>query len=161
MLYACAGLSGPTPLGSITEEGFDAFIDLNVRGTLFTVQKALPLFNEGASIVLNGSIASIKGFPGVSVYGASKAALHSFARIWAMELKDRNVRTNVLSPGPIDTPLTQAMPEAGRERFRAMVPGGRFGRPEEVATAALFLASDDSSFVNGSELCVDGGLSHI
>lgn len=161
VLYASAGHGGVTPLGSITEGQFDEFFGLNVKGTLFTVQKALPLFREGGSIVLNGSIASIKGFAGMSVYGASKAALHSFARIWAVELKERRIRTNVLSPGPIDTPLMQGLPEQARQQFRSMVPGGRLGSPEEIATAALFLASSDSSFVNGSELCVDGGLAQI
>ncbi len=150
---------GPTPLGTITEEQFDTFFGLNTRGTLFTVQKALPLFRGGGSIILNGSIASIKGFPGLSVYSASKAALRSFARTWAAELKDRKIRSNVLSPGPIDTPLMRSAPEQSRERFRSMVPEGRLGRMEEIASAALFLATNE--FVNGTELCVDGGLAQV
>ncbi len=123
------------------------------------MQKALPLLNDGAAIVMNGSIASIKGLPGLSVYGASKAALRSYARTWAAELKDRRIRTNVLSPGPIDTPLMQAAPEQSRERFKSMVPEGRLGRMEEIASAALFLATNE--FVNGTELCVDGGLAQV
>ena len=159
VLFASAGHGGQVPLGSITEEQFDEFFGLNTRGTLFTVQKALPLFNNGAAIILNGSIASIKGFPGLSVYGASKAALRSFARTWAVELKDRKIRTNVLSPGPIDTPLMQAAPEQARERFKSLVPEGRLGRVEEIASAALFLATNE--FVNGTEVCVDGGLAQV
>ena len=159
VLFASAGHGGPTPLGSITEEQFDEFFGLNTKGTLFTVQTALPLLNDGAAIIMNGSIASIKGFPGLTVYGASKAALRSFARTWAAELKDRRIRTNVLSPGPIDTPLMRSAPEQSRERFKAMVPEGRLGREEEIASAALFLATNE--FVNGVELCVDGGLAQI
>jgi len=161
VLFASAGLSGQQMLGSVTEEQFDSIFDLNVRGTLFTVQKALPLFRDGGSIVLNGSIASIKGLAGRSVYGASKAALRSFARTWLVELKDRKIRVNVLSPGPIDTPAMQTAPTAMRDQMRSMIPRQELGRPEEIATVALFLASDDSSFVNGSELCVDGGLAQI
>jgi len=161
VLFASAGLSGQQMLGSVTEEQFDSIFDLNVRGTLFTVQKALSLFRDGGSIVLNGSIASIKGLAGRSVYGASKAALRSFARTWLVELKDRKIRVNVLSPGPIDTPAMQTAPTAMRDQMRSMIPRQELGRPEEIATVALFLASDDSSFVNGSELCVDGGLAQI
>jgi NAD(P)-dependent dehydrogenase (short-subunit alcohol dehydrogenase family) len=161
VLFASAGLSGQQMLGSVTEEQFDSIFGLNARGTLFTVQKALPLFRDGGSIVLNGSIASTKGLPGRSVYGASKAALLSFARTWLVELKDRGIRVNVLSPGPIDTPAMQAAPAEMREQMRSMIPRKELGRPEEIATVALFLASDDSSFVNGSELCVDGGLAQI
>jgi NAD(P)-dependent dehydrogenase (short-subunit alcohol dehydrogenase family) len=161
VLFASAGLSGQQMLGSVTEEQFDSIFDLNVRGTLFTVQKALPLFRDNGSIVLNGSIASIKGLAGRSVYGASKAALRSFARTWLVELKDRKIRVNVLSPGPIDTPAMQSAPAAMRDQMRSMIPRQELGRPEEIATVALFLASDDSSFVNGSELCVDGGLAQI
>jgi len=117
VLFASAGLSGQQMLGSVTEEQFDSIFDLNVRGTLFTVQKALPLFRDGGSIVLNGSIASIKGLAGRSVYGASKAALRSFARTWLVELKDRKIRVNVLSPGPIDTPAMQTAPTAMRGSF--------------------------------------------
>jgi NAD(P)-dependent dehydrogenase (short-subunit alcohol dehydrogenase family) len=161
VLFASAGLSSQQMLGSVTEEQFDSIFDLNVRGTLFTVQKALPLFRDGGSIVLNGSIASIKGLAGRSVYGASKAALRSFARTWLVDLKDRRIRVNVLSPGPIDTPAMQAAPAEMRDQMRSMIPRQELGRPEEIATVALFLASDDSSFVNGRELCVDGGLAQI
>ena len=161
VLFASAGHAGQAMLGSVTEEQFDATFGLNVRGTLFTVQKALSLFRDGGSIIMNGSIASVKGMPGRGVYGASKAALRSFARTWLVELQDRRIRVNVLSPGPIDTPAIEAAPPAMREQFRQMIPRKELGRPEEIATVALFLASDDSSFVNGSELSVDGGLSQI
>ena len=154
VLFASAGQGGRAMLGSVTEE-------LNVRGTLFTVQKALPLIRDGGSIVMNGSIASLKGMPGMSVYGASKAALRSFARTWLVELKDRKIRVNVMSPGPIDTPAMENMPPEMKEQFRSMIPRKELGHPEEIATAVLFLASDDSSFVNGSELSVDGGLAQI
>ena len=161
VLFASAGQGGREMLGSVTEEQFDTIFGLNVRGTLFTVQKALPLFRDGGSIVMNGSIASVKGMPGMSVYGASKAALRSFARTWLVELKDRRIRVNVMSPGPIDTPAMENMPPEMKEQFRSMIPRKELGRPEEIATAVLFLASDDSSFVNGSELSVDGGLAQI
>jgi NAD(P)-dependent dehydrogenase (short-subunit alcohol dehydrogenase family) len=161
VLFASAGQGGREMLGSVTEEQFDTIFGLNVRGTLFTVQKALPLFRDGGSIVMNGSIASVKGMPGMSVYGASKAALRSFARTWLVELKDRKIRVNVMSPGPIDTPAMENMPPEMKEQFRSMIPRKELGRPEEIATAVLFLASDDSSFVNGSELSVDGGLAQI
>ena len=161
VLFASAGQGGREMIGSVTEEQFDTIFGLNVRGTLFTVQKALPLFRDGGSIVMNGSIASVKGMPGMSVYGASKAALRSFARTWLVELKDRKIRVNVMSPGPIDTPAMENMPPEMKEQFRSMIPRKELGRPEEIATAVLFLASDDSSFVNGSELSVDGGLAQI
>ena len=161
VLFASAGQGGQAMLGSVTEEQFDTTFGLNVRGTLFTVQKALPLFRDGGSIVMNGSIASVKGMPGRSVYGASKAALRSFARTWLVELKERKIRVNVMSPGPIDTPALENAPPEMKEQFRSMIPRKELGRPEEIATAVLFLASDDSSFVNGSELSVDGGLAQI
>jgi NAD(P)-dependent dehydrogenase (short-subunit alcohol dehydrogenase family) len=148
-------------LGSVTEEQFDTTFGLNVRGTLFTVQKTLPLFRDGGSIVMNGSIASVKGMPGRSVYGASKAALRSFARTWLVKLKDRKIRVNVMSPGPIDTPAMENAPPEMKEQFLSMIPRKELGRPEEIATAVLFLASDDSNYVNGSELSVDGGLAQI
>jgi len=122
VLFASAGLSGRSPIGSVTEEEFDRIFDLNVRGTLFTVQKALPLFRDGGSIVLNGSIADQKGMPGLSVYGGSKAALRAFARSWLMDLKERRIRVNVLSPGPIDTPAMQKAPEAARAQFKSIIP---------------------------------------
>ena len=150
------------PLGEITEQHFDATFGLNTRGTLFAVQKALPLFNDGGSIFMTGSVASVKGFPGYGVYSASKAALRSFARTWLNELKGRNIRVNVLSPGPIATPMQdQVLTEEAKRMFESLIPRGKMGRPEEIATVALFLASDDSSFVNGVELSVDGGFSAI
>ena len=161
VLFASAGQGGHAMLGSVTEEQFDSTFGLNTRGTLFTVQKALPLIRDGGSIVMNGSIASVKGMPGMSVYGASKAALRSFARTWLVELKDRKIRVNVMSPGPIDTAAMENVPPEMKEQFRSMIPRKELGRPEEIATAVLFLASDDSSFVNGSELSVDGGLAQI
>jgi NAD(P)-dependent dehydrogenase (short-subunit alcohol dehydrogenase family) len=146
----------------VTEEHFDKIVGLNVRGTLFTVQKALPLFNDGGSIILNGSAASIKGFPGSGVYSASKAALRSFARTWTVDLKARNIRVNVLSPGPIDTPmLERGLGKEAIDQFVSLIPRGTIGRSEEIATAALFLASSDSSFVTGVELFVDGGYAQI
>src|SRR5919109_246957 len=144
------------------QEHFDEAFDLNTRGTLFTVQKALPLFNDGGSIFMTGSVASVKGFPGYGVYAASKAALRSFARTWLNELKGRNIRVNVLSPGPIATPMQdQVLTEEAKRMFESLIPRGKMGRPEEIAAVALFLASDDSSFVNGVELSVDGGFSAI
>jgi NAD(P)-dependent dehydrogenase (short-subunit alcohol dehydrogenase family) len=133
---------------------------LNARGTLFTVQKALPLFNDGGSIIMTGSVASVKGFPGFGVYAASKAALRSFARTWLNELKGRKIRVNVLGPGR--SPHRCRKKFSPRRRvFESLIPRGNMGQPEEIATVALFLASDDSSFVNGVELSVDGGLSAI
>lgn len=162
ILFASAGTGEAVPLGKITEQHFDTAFDLNTRGTLFTVQKALPLFNDGGSIFMTGSIASVKGFPGFSVYSASKAALHAFARAWLNELKDRRIRVNVLSPGQIATPIQeQLFDEETKRYFESLVPRGKMGHPDEIATVALFLASDDSSFVNGVELYVDGGTSAI
>jgi len=147
VLYASAGTGEAVPLGEITEQHFDATFGLNARGTLFAVQKALPLFDDGGSIFMTGSVASIKGFPGYSVYAASKAALHAFARGWLNELKDRNIRVNVLHPGPIATPMQdQVLTEEAKRMFESLIPRGKMGRPEEIAAAAVFLASDDSSF---------------
>jgi NAD(P)-dependent dehydrogenase (short-subunit alcohol dehydrogenase family) len=162
VLYASAGWGESVPLGEITEQHFDKIFDLNTRGTLFTVQKALPLLNDGGSIFMTGSVASLKGFPGFGVYAASKAALRSFARTWLNELKGRNIRVNVLGPGPIATPMQdEAITPDAKKMFESLIPRGTMGRPEEIAGAALFLASDDSSFVNGVELNVDGGFSAI
>jgi len=161
VLYASAGMGAAVPLGEITEQHFDATFGLNTRGTLFTVQKALPLFNDGGSIIMTGSVASVKGFPGFGVYAASKAALRSFARTWLNELKGRNIRVNVLSPGPIATPMQEQIDKETLQLFESLIPRGKMGRPEEIATVALFLASNDSSFVNGLELSVDGGFSAI
>ncbi len=161
VLFASAGGGELGPLGSITEEQFDKTFGLNVRGTLFTVQKALALFSDGGSIILNASIAGVKGFPGAGVYSASKAAVRSFARTWTVELKDRKIRVNVLSPGTIDTPILDVFPQEAKDFFVSLIPWRRMGRPEEIATAVLFLASSDSSFVTGIELFVDGGAAQI
>jgi NAD(P)-dependent dehydrogenase (short-subunit alcohol dehydrogenase family) len=161
VLFASAGQAQGAMLGGIIEEQFDQTFALNTRGTLFAVQKALPLFREGGSIVLNGSIASLKSMPGLSVYSGSKAALRAFARTWVLELNNRGIRVNVLSPGPINTAIFESAPAERKEYFRSMIPRKELGRPEEIATVALFLASHDSSFVNGMELCVDGGISQI
>jgi NAD(P)-dependent dehydrogenase (short-subunit alcohol dehydrogenase family) len=163
VLFASAGAGGEAQkIGDITEKNFDALFNLNTRGTLFTVQKALPLFNDGGSIIMTGSIASVKGWPDYSVYAGSKAALRAFARAWLNELKDRQIRVNILSPGQIATPIQDQMfDEETKRQFESLIPRGKMGRPEEIATVALFLASDDSSYVNGVELAVDGGTSAI
>src|SRR2546425_6895523 len=135
--------------------------DINVKGTFFTVQKALPLLVEGGSIILIGSVASVKGTSSFGVYGATKAALRSFARTWTTDLKERRVRTNVLSPGPIKTPLSDRLSSDAIARIVSTVPMGRMGEPDEIARAALFLASDDSSFVTGIELFADGGRGQV
>jgi NAD(P)-dependent dehydrogenase (short-subunit alcohol dehydrogenase family) len=162
ILYASAGIGVlNAPIGSITEKDFDAVFDVNVKGTLFTVQKALPLLRDGSSILMTGSIASRKGFPGAATYNASKAALRSFARTWTAELKDRKIRVNVLSPGPIDTAVFLRVTPEFKQRMVSMVPMGRIGESEEIAKTALFLASDDSSYITGIELCVDGGMAQV
>jgi len=167
ILFANAGIGDFLPLGSITEEHFDRTFATNVRGTLFTVQKALPLMSRGASIVLNGSMVASKGVPAFSVYSASKAALRSFARVWAVDLKDRGIRVNVVNPGAVPTPAYRGfgMTAYQLDRFIAAnaeaTPLGRVGTPDEIAEAVLFLASDSSSFVNGSDLAVDGGQGQI
>jgi NAD(P)-dependent dehydrogenase (short-subunit alcohol dehydrogenase family) len=161
ILFASAGMGEFAALEQVTEEHFDKIFGLNVRGTLFTVQKALALFNDNGSIFLNGSIAGIKGFAGFGVYSASKAAVRSFARAWLVELKERGIRVNILSPGTIDTPALDSLGADAKEGFKAIIPRGEMGRPEEIATVALFLASSDSSFVNGIELFVDGGAAQI
>jgi NAD(P)-dependent dehydrogenase (short-subunit alcohol dehydrogenase family) len=166
IVFASAGVGDLTvPLESVTEESFDKAFNVNVRGTLFTVQKALPLMRNGGSIILNSSIASVKGFPGTSVYAASKAAVRSFARTWTAELVSRNIRVNVLSPGTIDTAAFDGFPPEVRDQmksqFASLIPMGRIGKAHEIATAALFLASGDSSFVTGTELVVDGGAAQV
>jgi len=161
VLFASAGVGELSkPLGSISEKGFDDSFKVNVRGTLFTVQKALPLIKDGGSIILNSSIAGVKGFPGTTVYSASKAAVRSFARTWTAELKGR-IRVNVISPGPIDTAIFDGVPQEMKDGFASIVPMGRMGKPGEIASVALFLASDDSIFVTGIELFVDGGAAQV
>ena len=161
VVFANAGVAEFAPLGKITEEHFDKLFDTNVKGTLFTVQKALPLLNDGGSIILNGSVGSVKGTPAFGVYGATKAALRSFVRTWTSDLKDRHIRSNVVSPGPTDTPIVDGQPEDAIARIVSTIPMGRMGDPDEIAKAALFLASDDSSFVTGIELFVDGGRGQV
>jgi NAD(P)-dependent dehydrogenase (short-subunit alcohol dehydrogenase family) len=149
------------PLEAVSEEHFDKIFNVNVKGALFTVQKALPLLNAGGSIILTGSVASAKGTPAFAVYGASKAAIRNFVRGWTAELADRRIRANVLSPGPITTSMVAGQPQDAIEKIASTIPMGRMGEPDEVAKAALFLASDDSSFVTGIELFVDGGRAQI
>jgi NAD(P)-dependent dehydrogenase (short-subunit alcohol dehydrogenase family) len=161
VLVANAGIGEFAPLATLTEEHFDKLFDLNVKGTLFTVQKALPLMNDAASIILVGSVASVKGTPSFGTYGATKAAVRNLVRTWTMELKDRRIRSNVLSPGPIRTPLMDRQAPEAIARLVATIPMGRIGEPDEVARAAVFLASDDSSFVTGIELFVDGGRGQV
>jgi len=161
VVFANAGVAEFASLESVTEENFDRLFNINVKGALFTVQKALPLLNDGGSIILTGSIASIKGTPAFWIYGATKAAIRNFVRGWTVELKDRHIRSNVLSPGPIATPILDGQPADAIARIVATVPMGRMGEPDEVAKAALFLASDDSSFITGTELFVDGGRAQV
>jgi len=161
IVFANAGVAELSPLGKITEDHFDKLFNVNVRGTLFTVQKALPLLNDGASIILTGSVAGVKGTPASGIYGATKAAVRSFVRGWTAELKDRRIRSNVISPGPIDTPIMADLPADGMAKIVSTIPLGRMGQSDEVAKAALFLASDDSSFVTGIELFVDGGRAQV
>jgi NAD(P)-dependent dehydrogenase (short-subunit alcohol dehydrogenase family) len=162
ILYASAGYGEfNVPLGQITEANIDQTFDTNVKGTLFTVQKALPLMTEGGSIIMTGSVASAKGFPGFTTYNASKAAVRSFARTWTTELKGRRIRVNVLSPGSIDTGVFAGVPQQMKDQFVSIIPLGRMGESHEIATAALFLASSDSSFVTGVELFVDGGTAQV
>ncbi|MCA6104364.1 SDR family oxidoreductase [Bradyrhizobium australafricanum] len=167
ILFANAGLGEFAPLGTITEAHFDKTFGVNVRGTLFTVQKALPLMGEGSVIVLNASIAAIKGIPAFSVYAASKAAIRSFARGWSVDLRDRKIRVNVVSPGTVPTPaydgfgMTEDQMAGFLKGHSDVAPVGRVGLPSEIAEAVLFLASDKSSFVNGAELFVDGGFAQV
>ena len=167
ILFANAGGGEFAPLGSITEEHFDKTFNANVKGLLFSVQKALPLFTDGGSIILNASIVSVKGMANFSVYSATKAAVRSFARTWTIDLKARKIRVNVVSPGPIDTPgvaglvSTKEELEQLKAGLAGMVPLGRIGTSDEIAKAVVFLASDDSSFVTGIELFVDGGVAQV
>ncbi len=167
VLFANAGAAKFAPLGSITEEHFDNEFGVNVKGLLFTVQKALPLFTDGGSIILNASIVSIKGTAALSVYSATKAAVRSFARTWTVDLKGRKIRVNAISPGPIDTPGVDGLAGSPGELdqlkagLAAQVPLGRMGEADEIAKVAVFLASDDSSYVTGIELFVDGGMAQV
>ena len=167
VLFANAGVAKYGRLGEISEEFFDSIFDINVKGVLFTVQKALPLMPDGASIILNASVVGSKGLSSNSVYSATKAAIRSFARTWTTDLKERRIRVNAISPGTIDTPGLNdllASAAAGQERVQMMhnsVPLGRFGTADEIARAVVFLASDDASYVTGAELFVDGGFAQV
>jgi len=168
VLFANAGGGSMLPLGSITEEQYEDTFGRNVKGVLFTVQKALPLLVDGASVILTGSTAAAGGTPAFSVYAASKAAVRAFARNWILDLKERRIRVNVISPGPTRTPglVDLAGPDAAQQKglldhMAAQVPLGRVGDPDEIARAAVFLASDDASFVTGAELFVDGGEAQV
>jgi NAD(P)-dependent dehydrogenase (short-subunit alcohol dehydrogenase family) len=167
IVFANAGMAKYATLGDITEELYDATFGVNVKGVLFTVQKALPLMPDGAAIVLNASVVGSKGLSSNSVYSATKAAVRSFARTWTTDLKSRRIRVNAISPGSIDTPGFGELigsSETGRQRLKALsnvVPMGRLGRPEEIAKAVVFLASDDASFITGVELFVDGGIAQV
>lgn len=161
ILVANSGLCEYSKLQDITEEHFDRTFDINARGTLFTAQKALPLMTGGGTIVLIGSIAGSIGTAGYGTYGATKTVLRSFARTWTNELAERGIRVNTLSPGPTDTPMYSSASDEVRKTLTALIPLGRMGTVEEVAAAALFLASDESSFVAGAELCVDGGFAQV
>ncbi|MGZ3391162.1 MAG: SDR family oxidoreductase [Isosphaeraceae bacterium] len=167
IVFANAGVAKFAPFGTITEEHYDSIFDINVKGLLFTVQKALPLLPDGASLILNASIVASKGLPANSVYSATKAAVRSFARTWTTDLKDRRIRVNAVSPGPIDTPGLNDLVSStgtGEQRLKMLsdsVPLGRLGAPDEIAKAVVFLASDDSSFITGAELFVDGGFAQV
>jgi NAD(P)-dependent dehydrogenase (short-subunit alcohol dehydrogenase family) len=165
ILVANAGVAEGAPLGAITEDEFDRTFGINVKGTLFTVQKALPLLSEGASIILLASVVGSKGFPNRSVYSATKAALRSFARTWTSDLKSRRIRVNAVSPGVVDTPGLRGLNGMDSDRmsdlYRERVPAGRMGRPEDIASAIAYLASDESSYIFGTELFVDGGLAQV
>jgi NAD(P)-dependent dehydrogenase (short-subunit alcohol dehydrogenase family) len=167
IVFANAGVAKFAALGTITEELYDWTFDINVKGLLFTVQKALPLLPDGASIILNSSVVGSKGMPINSVYSATKAAIRSFARTWTTDLKDRSIRVNAVSPGSIDTPGLSGLlgsSETGQQRLKNIsnnVPLGRLGTPDEIARAVVFLASDDASYVTGTELFVDGGFAQV
>jgi NAD(P)-dependent dehydrogenase (short-subunit alcohol dehydrogenase family) len=167
IVFANAGVAKYAPFGTITEEFYDSIFNINVKGLLFTVQKSLPLLADGASIILNASIVASKGLPANSVYSATKAAVRSFARTWTTDLKDRRIRVNAVSPGATDTPGLNdllASTDAGQQRLKMLsntVPLGRLGTPEEIAKAVVFLASDDSSYITGTELFVDGGFAQV
>ncbi len=161
IVVTSSGVSEPGKIQDLTEDHFDRTFDVNVRGMVFTVQKALPLMRAGGAIVLIGSIAGAIGTPGYGTYGASKAAVRAYARTWTNELASLGIRVNALSPGPIDTPMFDEASDEVRRSLTAMIPLGRMGKAEEVAAAALFLASDESSFIAGVELVIDGGMSQV
>jgi NAD(P)-dependent dehydrogenase (short-subunit alcohol dehydrogenase family) len=166
IIVANAGLAKLASFGTVDEKLFDLHFDANVKGLFFSVQKGLPLMKDGGSIVLTGSIADIKGFPAMSVYSATKAAVRSFARTWINDLRDRRIRVNVLSPGHIDTPILEDLQQGEalvkmKKEMESNVPLGRLGDPDEIAKAISFLASDEASYVSGAELYVDGGVAQI
>jgi len=167
ILFAGAGIVDPQSLAEATEESFDKVFGINTRGLAFTVKKALPLLNDGGAIIVISSIATGKGIPGFTAYSATKAAVRSFVRTWTAELKDRRIRVNAISPGPIDTPIfeqqapTKEGADQARAAFAAAVPFGRLGRPEEIEATALFLASDEAGFIAGVDLPVDGGMTAV
>ena len=166
VLFANAGVAQLAPFGTVDEKFFDLHFDANVKGLFFSVQKGLPLMNDGGSIILNASIATTKGFPGMSVYSATKAAVRSFARTWTNELRERRIRVNAISPGHIDTPIMESLQQGDaltrmKEEFARAVPLGRMGDPDEIGKAVSFLASDEASYISGIELFVDGGVAQI
>jgi NAD(P)-dependent dehydrogenase (short-subunit alcohol dehydrogenase family) len=166
VIFANAGIAQLAQFGAADEKFYDLHFDANVKGLFFTVQKALPLLNDGAAIILNGSIATIKGFPNISVYSATKAAVRSFARTWTNELRERRIRVNAISPGHIDTPIFDGWQQGDalikmKEELAKSVPLGRMGDPDEIAKAVSFLASDEASYISGVELFVDGGVAQI
>jgi len=168
VLFANAGAGTVAPVEAATEAHFDQTFDVNVKGTFFTVQKALPLFKDGGSIILTSSVTNVLGTPGFSAYAASKAAVRNFVRAWTMELKDRQIRVNCVSPGPTETGalqktagLTDDQAKEAAAQYALQIPMGRWGKPEEIAAAVVFLASDESSFITGIDLPVDGGLAQV
>jgi NAD(P)-dependent dehydrogenase (short-subunit alcohol dehydrogenase family) len=164
VIFANAGIAQLAPFGSVEEKFYDLHFDANVKGIFFTVQKALPLINDGGAVILTGSIADVKGFPAISVYSATKAAIRSFARTWTNELRDRRIRVNTISPGHIDTPIFDSWQQGdalAKMKDAKNVPLGRLGDPDEIAKAVSFLASDEASYVAGIELYIDGGVAQI
>jgi NAD(P)-dependent dehydrogenase (short-subunit alcohol dehydrogenase family) len=166
VIFANAGIAQLAPFGSVDENFYDLHFDANAKGLFFTVQKGLPALNDGGSIILTGSIAAVKGFPNISVYSATKAAVRSFARTWTNELRERRIRVNTISPGHIDTPIFDGWQQGEalaklKEDLAKNVPLGRMGEPDEIAKAVSFLASDEASYISGIELYVDGGVAQI
>jgi NAD(P)-dependent dehydrogenase (short-subunit alcohol dehydrogenase family) len=166
VIFANAGIAQLAPFGSVDEKFYDLHFDANAKGLFFTVQKGLPALNDGGSIILTGSIADVKGFPNISVYSATKAAVRSFARTWTNELRERRIRVNTISPGHIDTPIFDGWQQGEalaklKEDLAKNVPLGRMGEPDEIAKAVSFLASDEASYISGIELYVDGGVAQI